>query len=258
MNRIPIVAANWKMNLDLQSGIDLVAQLIQHYEPLDDPGVDVIIAPSAVHLHAVGEMTEAIDFISTCAQTVSTHHQGAYTGEISADMVASAGADWTLVGHSERRMYHGEDAPSLNAQIDRAFDAGLRVIACVGESEEEYNAGQTNPVISKQLSELLHGRPSSELDQLVIAYEPIWAIGTGNTATPELANEIHGMIRAWIEREYSADTAAATRILYGGSCKPSNAAALFSQPHIDGGLIGGASLDATSFLALIEAAQHEI
>lgn len=258
MKRIPIVAANWKMNLDLQSGIDLVAQLIQHYEPLEDPEVEVIIAPSAVHLHAVSEMTEALDFIATSAQTVSTHEQGAYTGEVSADMVASTGAAWTLVGHSERRMYHGEDARILNDQIDRALNAGLGVIACVGEREDEYNAGVTDRVISKQLRELLHGRPLSELKKLVIAYEPIWAIGTGKTATPERANEIHGVIRSWVEREFGSDAAAHIRILYGGSCKPSNAEALFSQTHIDGGLIGGASLDASSFIALIEAAQHEI
>jgi triosephosphate isomerase len=258
VKRTPIVAGNWKMNLNLGEGIELVAQLVNHYENLPDPQVDVILAPSYVHLHAISEMTSDIDFIHVASQALSQNPKGAFTGEVSAAMIASTGATYTLVGHSEQRMMHiRNESVELIHQMDLALMEGLGVIYCVGENETEYENGKTEEVIAEQLRALNHRTPE-QMRNITLAYEPVWAIGTGNTATPELANSVHSFIRNSISNKFGPQSAEQMRILYGGSCNPSNAAELFTQPHIDGGLIGGASLNAESFISLIDIANNEI
>jgi triosephosphate isomerase len=253
MNRKPIVAGNWKMNNSLGEGIDLVAGIIQKLENTDEVPCEIILAPSYLHLHSAAEMTEEFEDIQIASQDVSRYEKGAFTGDVSAAMVASTGAKHTLIGHSERRIVFKDDSDSLLEKLRHAVAAGLNVIYCVGEELSERYDNAQEKVVSDQLNEVIFNLPLSEFKNVVIAYEPVWAIGTGETATPEQAQEMHRFIREKIAVKYGRDIANATRILYGGSCKPNNAKELFSQPDIDGGLIGGASLSADDFFQIIEA-----
>jgi len=253
MNRTPIVAGNWKMNNTLAEGIELIAGIIQLLENADQVHCEIILAPSFLHLHSATEMTEAFDEIQVASQDISRYEKGAFTGDVSASMVASTGATHTLIGHSERRNVFKEENDTLLEKLKHAVDAGLNVIFCVGEELSDRYDNAQEKVVGEQLSEVIFKLPLAQFKNVVIAYEPVWAIGTGETASPEQAQEMHRFIREKIAVKYGRDIANSTRILYGGSCKPSNAKELFTQPDIDGGLIGGASLSADDFFQIIEA-----
>ncbi len=250
--RKKIVAGNWKMNLDLQEGVDLVAEIVNGLPQLDEQH-QVVIAPPATHLTAVYQSVEDIDYLSIAAQNCSDKESGAYTGEISANMVWSTGASCVILGHSERREYFQESDELLTRKTDTAHAAGLQVIFCCGEPLEIRDAGTQNSYVEKQISAGLFHLDVDAFEHIVLAYEPIWAIGTGRTASAQQAQEMHAHIRSVITGKYGAEAANDLTILYGGSCKPSNAAELFACPDVDGGLIGGASLKSDEFLAIIDA-----
>jgi len=226
---------------------DLLGDLLQS-DLRDD--VDVAVCPTHLHLSQALQLA-ADSAVAVGAQDCSHAESGAYTGEVAAGMLKDAGCCWVILGHSERRQYHGESDELVSAKLGAALSAGVQPILCVGETREEREAGSAESVVAAQLAGALAGH--SELAQLVVAYEPVWAIGTGLTATPEQAQEMHAFIRQQLGGVAGAD-ANATRILYGGSVKPNNAAELFSQPDIDGALVGGASLVAADFAAIINAA----
>ncbi len=251
--RRKIVAGNWKMNKNYDEAMDLVRELA---EMLNDDilgKTDVIIAPPAVLLPNIVEELWDVDYISVAAQ--NCHHEiaGAYTGEISTDMLASIEVDAVIIGHSERRQYFGETDAVIAKKIDRCFEDDLVPIYCCGETLEERKAGAHFAVVARQMTEALGHLSDDEMMEVVIAYEPVWAIGTGETATPEQAQEMHAHIREHLSVIFNADVADEVSILYGGSCKPSNAKELFAQPDVDGGLIGGASLVAEDFVAIVAA-----
>lgn len=200
-------------------------------------------------------VNELVDnpFIAVAAQNCHEKDSGAYTGEISAPMLASLDLDAVIIGHSERREYFGETNANCNAKISQALNNELAAIYCIGETLDERKSGKYMDVILQQCAEGLEGFIDQDMDNIILAYEPVWAIGTGETASPEQAQEVHAGIRAWLVERFGSQTAEDVTILYGGSCKPGNAAELFSQPDIDGGLIGGASLSADDFTAIIEA-----
>lgn len=240
------------MNLDFAAGIDTVSKIVNELENMETPDVSVVIAPPYIHLEAIQQMTEDFPNIHVSAQDCSAHESGAFTGEIAASMIASVGAQYAILGHSERRMYHSEDGELLSKKIRQAFSAGLRPIYCVGEQLQERYDKRQEEVVKSQLEEVLGDLTEEEMNRVVVAYEPVWAIGTGETATAEQAQEIHAFIRSWLTSKFNSDIAESVTILYGGSCKPANAEELFSQPDVDGGLIGGASLNPDDFVKLIE------
>lgn len=244
-----IVAGNWKMNKNLQEGISLATEL---KEKVKNPKCEVIIGTPHIHLASVSELLKG-SVISVAAENCANHVSGAYTGEVSAEMVASTGATYCIIGHSERRSYYGETYEILREKIDLALSNNLRPIFCIGEVKEEREAGKQNEVVKAQLEGSVFHLDADSFGKLVIAYEPVWAIGTGLTATPEQAQEIHAFIRSLIAEKYGKEVAENTTILYGGSCNAKNAAGLFANPDIDGGLIGGASLKADDFCAIINA-----
>ena len=250
--RKKIVAGNWKMNLDLQEGVDLVAEIVNGLPALDDQH-QVVIAPPATHLTAVYHAIEDLDYVSIAAQNCSDKESGAYTGEISANMVWSTGASSVILGHSERREYFKESDELLARKTDTALAAGLNVIFCCGEPLEIRDSDTQNSYVEKQINAGLFHLDAEALEHIVLAYEPIWAIGTGRTASAQQAQDMHAHIRSIVAGKYGAEVANDLTILYGGSCKPSNAAELFACPDVDGGLIGGASLKADEFLAIINA-----
>ncbi|QTN39395.1 triose-phosphate isomerase [Cryomorphaceae bacterium] len=247
-----MVAGNWKMNHDFPTGIDTVTEVVKQLEGMETPDVAVVIAPSYLHLEAIQQMTEDFPSLHVSAQDCSSHESGAFTGEVSANMIASIGAQYVILGHSERRAYHGEDGELLLKKLEQAFAAGLRPIYCVGEQLQERYDGKQEAVVQSQLEEVLGDLTEEQMNRVVIAYEPVWAIGTGETATAEQAQEMHAFIRQWLRGRFGDDIAESVSVLYGGSCKPSNAEELFSQPDVDGGLIGGASLKADDFVKLVE------
>lgn len=244
-----IVAGNWKMNKNLQEGISLATEL---KEKVKNPKCEVIIGTPYIHLASVSELLKG-SVISVAAENCANHVSGAYTGEVSAEMVASTGATYCIIGHSDRRSYYGETYEILREKIDLALSNNLRPIFCIGEVKEEREAGKQNEVVKAQLEGSVFHLDADSFGKLVIAYEPVWAIGTGLTATPEQAQEIHAFIRSLIAEKYGKEVAENTTILYGGSCNAKNAAGLFANPDIDGGLIGGASLKADDFCAIINA-----
>ena len=250
--RKKIVAGNWKMNLDLQEGVDLTGEIVNALPKLDEQH-QVIIAPPATHLTAIYQTIEDIEFVGIAAQNCSDKESGAYTGEISANMIWSTGASHVILGHSERREYFGESNALLAAKTDAALAAGLQVIFCCGEPLEIRDADTQNSYVEKQISEGIFHLDAETLDHIVLAYEPIWAIGTGRTATAQQAQDMHAHIRSVIAGKYGQEVADNMSILYGGSCKPSNAAELFAGADVDGGLIGGAALKAEDFLGIINA-----
>jgi triosephosphate isomerase (TIM) len=247
--RSKLVAGNWKMNGDRVTGEALVAAIAGARWP---SSVDVAVFPPFPYLAALAERYRARG-IHIGAQDVSAHASGAYTGEVSAQMLLDVGCRYCLVGHSERRQYHGESSAQVAAKFDAARAAGLVPILCVGETLEQREAGQTEAVIREQLGAVLDGGGAAAFASAVVAYEPVWAIGTGLTASPDQAQQVHAFIRGAVAAD-DAIIADSLSILYGGSMKPANAAALMSQPDIDGGLIGGASLVPSDFLAIVNAA----
>lgn len=240
------IAGNWKMH---GSRAELAAWMAQVAAWPPPAGLRLVLFPPAVLIAQAAQGPLA----AVGAQDLSAHARGAYTGELSGAMLAEAGAREVLIGHSERRRYHGEDDALLARKFQAALDAGLAPMLCVGETREQRERGQTEAVLERQLGTVLRSVGAAGLARASIAYEPVWAIGTGLTATPEMAQQAHRFLRSLIARE-SATLADSLPILYGGSMKPDNAAALLSEPDIDGGLIGGASLKAEDFLAIARAA----
>ena len=245
--RKPIIAGNWKMNKTPAEAVELVKGLI----PLvKDAKCDVVVCPTAVCLPAVAEVIKGTN-IKLGAQNVHFAEKGAYTGELSADMLKAVGCEYVIVGHSERRQYFGETDKTVNLRATAAVKAGLTAIICVGEMKDERVDGYTDIIVAYQTKMALKGLTAEELDHVVIAYEPVWAIGTGLTATDEQANETIGVIRKAIAEVYGDDVAQKVRIQYGGSMKGSNVKGLMAQPELDGGLIGGASLKAEDFAQVV-------
>lgn len=251
--RTPLIAGNWKLNAGAQDGIELALAVADKARGADK--VDVVVSPPATALAAVSASLEESDSrVEVSAQNLYPKDSGAFTGEISAPMIKAAGAKWVILGHSERRAIFGESDAFIREKIEAAVAGGLRPIACIGESLEEREAGKTLDVCFEQVdafSDLLAVAPGN----IVIAYEPVWAIGTGKVATPEQAQEVHAAIRKRLAEKVSTEVAEKTRILYGGSVKGSNATELLGCADIDGALVGGASLKADDFGDIIAAAQ---
>ena len=243
----PIIAGNWKMNKTPEEAKQLVTELI----PLvKDAACDVVVCTPAVCFAAVAPVIAGTN-IKLGAQNVHFEAKGAFTGELSADMLKASGVEYVIIGHSERRQYFGETDKTVNKRTLAAVKAGLKAIVCVGEMKDEREAGYTDMIVTYQTQMALHGLTAEEVEGVVIAYEPVWAIGTGLTATDEQANETIGVIRKAIAAKYGEETAAKVRIQYGGSMKGSNVKGLMAQPEIDGGLIGGASLKAADFAQVV-------
>ncbi len=246
-----LVAGNWKMHTDREEAIRLAKAVVAE---VGDPGpVQVAVCPPFVNLEVVRQVIEGTP-IRLGAQHMHHEEAGAYTGEVSASMLKSVGCRYVILGHSERRQYFGETDEGVNRKIKRALQYELIPIVCVGETLEERQAGQAAAVVERQVRAALDGVALHSAEALVIAYEPVWAIGTGHTATPDQAQEMHALIRRLLIDRYGEDIGRALHILYGGSVKPGNAADLFAQPDVDGGLIGGASLKAPDFAAIVRAA----
>ena len=243
-----IVAGNWKMNTMPAAGADLASAIVTESKNVS-ADVELIVAPPFTHLYQVAERIKG-SHIRLAAQNCADRESGAYTGEVSAEMIRSLGCDYVILGHSERRQYYGETSATLNDKLALAFENGLSPIYCVGEKLEEREAGRHFEVVGRQIEEVLFGLDNEKISRVVIAYEPVWAIGTGKTATAEQAQEIHAFIRSRIAKHFGQQIADEMTILYGGSCKPSNARELFACPDIDGGLIGGASLKAPDFIGI--------
>ena len=249
MSRRPFVAGNWKMHKTAAEAADFVGRLSAHV-PID---VDVALCPPYTALAEAAGAASGLQ-IAIYAQNMHQAPGGAFTGEISAEMILDTGADGVLLGHSERRQLFGETDEGVNAKLAVAHDAGLWAIVAVGETEAEREAGETERVLRRQVEGALRGIAADRASETTIAYEPVWAIGTGRTATPAMAQAAHAEIRAILAELYDEEVADAVRIQYGGSVKPDNAADLFAQDDIDGGLIGGASLAVEDFAAIIAAA----
>ena len=245
-----IVAGNWKMNTTLQEGVKLATEVNEALKSRT-PNCDVIIGVPFTHLASVKAVIG--DNLGLSAENCADHEKGAYTGEVSAAMVASTGAKYVILGHSERRQYYGETSEILKVKVEMAFANGLTPIFCIGEVLEERENGTYFDVVKRQVEEALFELSAEDFAKIILAYEPVWAIGTGKTATADQAEEIHAFIRKTIADKYGADVAENTSILYGGSCKPSNAKELFAKPNVDGGLIGGAALEAESFMGIVDA-----
>ena len=244
--RKKIVAGNWKMNTTPVEGVELAKNVVAGRGEVCSC-VDFIVCPPFTHLSEVVKVTRGSG-IAVGAQNCAAEAKGAYTGEVSAQMIASLGVEYVILGHSERREYYGETSKTLNAKMEQAYANGLTPIYCVGEKLDEREAGKHFDVVKAQLEEVVYNLTEEQFAKLV-AYEPVWAIGTGKTATAEQAQEIHAFIREVLRARFGAK-ADDTAILYGGSCKPSNAAEIFAKADVDGGLIGGAALKAEDFLAI--------
>ena len=251
--RKPFVAGNWKMNTNSQASVELVKRIARGSVETAGQSVTVAVCPPFVYLQAV---TKALcsSNIAVGAQDIYFESDGAFTGEISASMLKDVGCSYCLCGHSERRHVIGESDELINKKVAAAICGGLLPILCVGELLEEREASRTNEVVTRHVKEGLAGLSAEKLQAVTIAYEPVWAIGTGLTATPEQAQEVHDFIRELLGQMYDEELAEEIRILYGGSVKPGNAADLMSRKDIDGLLVGGASLKADDFLAIIQAA----
>lgn len=251
MSRKPFIAGNWKLNNTIAEAEELIQGLLPRVGAVED--VDVVVAPSFLALSAVVDSARG-SAVQVYAQNMHEKDSGAFTGEVSAPMLSEIDVQGVILGHSERRQYFGETDRALQLKVPRALEAGLIPILCVGETEEEREQGDTERRLRHQVQEGLEKVPVDQLATVVVAYEPIWAIGTGLTATPEQAQETCGFVRALVQG-FDKEAGNAVRVLYGGSLKPDNAAEILGQPDIDGALVGGASLDADSFAAIVEAAQ---
>lgn len=248
--RRPFIAGNWKMNKTASEAVQLVQEILERLQPVGD-SVEVAVFPPFTAIHAVSEVLKGTG-IKWGAQNVHAEPSGAYTGEVSVPMLVDLGCEYVILGHSERRQYFGETDAEVNRKAKAALAAGLGVIICVGETWEERDSGKTEEVVTTQVKESLAGLHSDDPEKIVIAYEPVWAIGTGKTATGEEANRVIGIIRATVAEVLGEAQAAATRIQYGGSVKPDNIREFLDQPEIDGALVGGASLTADSFHDLVK------
>lgn len=249
--RTPLIAGNWKMHKTLRESVAFATALSARAGALTS--VDLLIAPTAPALAAVAAAVEG-HRIGVAAQNIHWEREGAFTGEMSAPMICDTGATWVIVGHSERRQLFGETDETVARKVRAALTARLTPIVCIGETLSERDANETLAVLDRQVQRALDGVTGSELAGLVIAYEPVWAIGTGRTASPAQAQAAHAHIRQRLTQWFGVEASAACRILYGGSVKPDNARTLLGQPDIDGALVGGASLDLDAFLAIAGAA----
>lgn len=248
-----IVAGNWKMNMDYTGGVSLFSEIINMVNDELMGDQEVIVCPPFIHLSSLGQLAKSSPKISIGAQNCHQAESGAFTGEVSAAMVRSVAADYVILGHSERRQYFSEDNALLAQKVNAALKNQLKPIFCIGETLEQRNNNTHFDVIKQQLEEGVFHLAAEDFKNLVIAYEPVWAIGTGLTATPEQAQQVHEFIRGEISAKYGRELADSTTILYGGSCNPKNAAELFAKPDIDGGLIGGASLKSRDFMDIVKA-----
>ena len=248
--RQQIVAGNWKMNKTLEEGIELTKSIL---EKVDKPKGLVVIAPPLTHLKEISKMLKVRKYFHLAAQNCHHEPKGAFTGEVSADMVASVGAEFVIIGHSERRQYFKEKNEVLAAKVNLTLARGMRPIFCCGEPLHIREVDTHVGYVAKQLKAGLFHLREEDFRKVVIAYEPIWAIGTGRTASAQQAQDMHQAIRVLVAKKYGNVVADETTILYGGSCNAQNAAELFSQPDVDGGLIGGASLKADDFATIIAA-----
>ncbi|MGN0021433.1 MAG: triose-phosphate isomerase [Sphingobacterium hotanense] len=246
-----IVAGNWKMNMDYEQGISLFSEIVNMVKDEVRGNQEVVVCSPFIHLPALAKLSAPVANVAIGAQNIHQAESGAFTGEISASQVKSTGASYVILGHSERRAYFGETDELLAEKVDAALKHDLKPIFCIGETKEERESGSFFDIIKTQLSKGLFHLSSEAFKSVVLAYEPVWAIGTGLTASPEQAQEVHAFIRKTIAEKYGETIADDTTILYGGSANPSNAQSLFSQPDIDGGLIGGASLKSRDFLQII-------
>lgn len=246
--RKKIVAGNWKMNTTVPEGVELAKAVVEKSAQLPE-NVGLIVVPPFTHLASVASVLKGSK-VQLSAQNCADHEKGAYTGEVSVSMLASVGCQWTILGHSERRQYYGETDEKLVEKVKLALAGGLGVILCVGENLDQREAGKHFDVVTDQIKNVLYNFTADDMKKIIVAYEPVWAIGTGKTATAEQAEEIHACIRKVLADKFGAQVADDTTILYGGSCKPSNAKELFAQKDIDGGLIGGAALKADDFIQI--------
>ena len=249
--RKKIVAGNWKMNTNLQEGVALAKEINEALKAAQ-PKCDVIIAVPFTHLASINAVIDPAK-LGLGAENCANHKSGAYTGEVSAPMVASTGATYVILGHSERRQYYGETSEILKEKVALALENNLTPIFCIGEVLEERENGTYNEVVKKQIEEALFNLSAEDFGKIILAYEPVWAIGTAKPATDDQAEDMHAFIRGVIADRYGKEVAENTSILYGGSCKPSNAPQLFAKPDVDGGLIGGASLECGSFMGIVNA-----
>jgi len=247
MARTPLIAGNWKMHKTVAEAQQFISALLPQIASAD--GVDVALCPSFLALKSLAEAARETP-VAVYAQNMHQDSEGAFTGEVAAPMLLEAGVQGVILGHSERREYFGETDRALALKVPAALDAGLVPILCVGETEEERERGETERKLRHQVQEDLMRVETERLDQVVVAYEPIWAIGTGRVATPEQAQDAMAFVRALVG-DRDADQAGRTRVLYGGSVKPDNCGELLSQPEVDGALVGGASLDPDSFAAIV-------
>ncbi|MFK8054673.1 MAG: triose-phosphate isomerase [Saprospiraceae bacterium] len=245
-----LVAGNWKMNLDHQAGCDLATAVVEALGNVDLP---VVFCAPAIHLNALHAIVKGAKNVHTGGQDISSFASGAHTGEHSGSQLKSVGCDYVIVGHSERRADHGEAGELLASKVNQALENGLTPIYCFGETLDQREAGNEEKIVAHQLEEGLAHLDAAAMAKVVLAYEPVWAIGTGVTASPAQAQAIHAFIRNWLTTRFGESLAAAASILYGGSVKPANANELFNQPDIDGGLIGGASLKSADFVAIAKA-----
>ncbi len=250
--RNKVVAGNWKMNKTLEEAQALASEIANMADNEAPDDVTIIIAPPAPFIYAIHNLVPDSSTVHLAAQNCHEADSGAYTGEVSAEMIKSLGVQYVILGHSERREQAAESNKLLAAKVDAALKNNLKVIFCCGESLEIRKADEQNAFVTNQLTESIFHLSAEVLKQIIIAYEPIWAIGTGETASSAQAQDMHKAIRAHIEAKYGAAAADNMSILYGGSCKPGNAQELFSQPDVDGGLIGGASLKSRDFMDIIK------
>lgn len=246
--RKKIVAGNWKMNTTVPEGVELAKAVVAKAAEVPSE-VGLIVATPFTHLAPVAAVVNGTR-VALSAQNCADKEKGAYTGEVSVSMLTSVGCQYTILGHSERRQYYGETDEKLVEKTKLALASGLKIILCVGENLQEREANKHFDVVSAQTKAVLYNFTAEDMKNIVVAYEPVWAIGTGKTATAEQAEEIHACIRKVLADKFGAQVADDTTILYGGSCKPSNAKELFAQPDIDGGLIGGAALKAEDFIGI--------
>ncbi len=249
MKRRKIVAGNWKMNKDYEEGRDLAKAIVSGLQPSENL---VILGTPYIHLKNISAVINGISNLKLAAQDCHQEESGAYTGEISAGMLRSCGVDFVILGHSERREYFGETDELIAKKIDAVLEKGMRPIYCCGEKLDVREAGDQNKLVKQQVEQALFHLSAEAVKKIVIAYEPVWAIGTGKTASPEQAQEMHKHIRSLLSKKYGKEFAEGITILYGGSVKPDNAKEIFAQPDVDGGLIGGASLEAEDFLAIVD------
>jgi triosephosphate isomerase len=249
MSRRLMVAGNWKLHKTVDESVALAKELVQGFKRDD---LDILISPTFPAIYPVAQAVKGSPVL-VAGQNLYWQDQGAFTAEVSGPMLKAAGASHVIIGHSERRQFFGETEKTVNLRVNAALKTGLIPIVCVGETLEEREGNQTGDVLESQLAGGLAGLDIAQAEKLIIAYEPVWAIGTGMTATEDQADQAHAQIRAWIGRRFDKTVENSARILYGGSVKPANAAGLLHREHVDGALVGGASLTAQDFLGIIEA-----